>query len=126
MAQATDMNAATPMRDDKTFGMQIEGFASDAVYILCFGWVHLASGHALISANLLAVFLVGLIVVPLVAALPMFMLRRVVVEVLGKQPSVAAFLPFSRFYLYALQGVLVWVATREAYALVFSGAFFAG
>jgi hypothetical protein len=72
----------------------------------------------------LAVFLVGLMVVPLVAALPMFMLRRMLVDVLGKRPSVAAFFPFARFALYALQGVMVWVATREAYALIFDGSFF--
>jgi uncharacterized membrane-anchored protein len=126
MAQATDMNAATPMPDEQTFSMQMEGFASAAVYMLCFGWFHLGSDNALISANLLAVFLVGLIVVPLVAALPMFLLRRVLINVLGKQSSVAAFLPFARFALYALQGVLVWVATREAYMLVLNGALFAG
>jgi hypothetical protein len=124
MAQATDMNAATPMSSEKSFGMQMEGYASAGVYILCFGWIHFASEDALITANVLAVFLVGLMVVPLVAALPMFMLRRMVVGVLGKRASVAAFLPFARFALYALQGVLVWVATREAYALIFDGSVF--
>ena len=121
MTQATDMNATTPMPDEKTFGMQMEGMASAVVYILCFGWIHAASGGDLISANVLAVFLVGLMVVPLVAALPMFLLRRMLVNVLGRRPSVAAFLPFARFALYALQGVMVWVATREAYALIFDG-----
>ncbi len=125
MAQATDMNVTTPMPDAKTFGMQMEGLASAGIYVLCFGWIHFVSGSAVISANALAVFLVGLILVPLVAALPVFLLRRVLLGGLSRQPSVAAFLPFARFALYALQGVLVWVATREAYALVFGGSLFA-
>ncbi len=121
MAQATEMNVATPMPDGKTFGMQMEGLASAIVCILCFAWIHLASGNALIAVKVLAVFHVGLIVVPLIAALPMYLLRRVLVGMLGRRPRVAAFLPFARFALYALQGLVVWVATREAYALVFAG-----
>jgi hypothetical protein len=125
MAQIADMNTTAPMRSTRSFLMQLEGIVTAAVYVACFGWIHLGSGRELINANVLMVFLVGLIVIPLLTALPMLLLRRLLVTGLQKQPSVAAFLPFARFALYALQGVLVWVATREAYSWVFGGSLFA-
>ena len=121
MAPSIEMNTTTPMRSAKSFRLQIEGMTTAAVYIFCFGWIHLGSGAEMISTRALSVFLVGLIVIPLIAALPMVLLRRLLVELLQKQPNVAAFLPFARFALYALQGVIVWVATREAYAWAFGG-----
>jgi hypothetical protein len=122
MAQSIEMNTTTPIPSVKNFRLQLEGMTTAAVYIVCFGWIHLGSGAELISPKVLSLFFVGLIVVPLIATLPMVLLRRGLAALLRKQPHVAAFLPFARFALYALQGILVWVATREAYAWVFGGA----
>ena len=122
MAHTTDMNTTTPMPTTKSFRLQMEGMATAMLYAVCFGWIHLGSGSELVNTKVLAVFLVGLIVVPLLTALPMLMVRRLLIGGLQKQPSVAAFSPFASFALYALQGILVWVATREAYAWVFGGA----
>ena len=121
MAEAAEIDTTTEMPDASSFRLQMEGMTTAAVYIFCFGWIHLGSGAELISTRALSVFLVGLIVIPLIAALPMVLLRRLLVELLQKQPNVAAFLPFARFALYALQGVIVWVATREAYVWIFGG-----
>jgi hypothetical protein len=119
MADTTNLNPDLPMPTPASFRLQMEGLATAGVYVASFGFFHLSSGNTLVNANVLGVFLIGLLVVPLVAAMPAALLRHFVVDLLQqKQPSVAAFLPFARFALYALQGLLVWVATREAYAWV--------
>ncbi len=118
MSQATDLNS-TPMPSPGTVRLQIEGLATALLYVACFGWFHLGAGTEFVSTKVLAVFFAGLIVIPLVTGLPLAMLRRAITEGIAKPTSVAAFLPFAHFALYALQGILVWVATREAYAWVF-------
>lgn len=119
MADTTHLNPDVPMPTGASFRLQMEGMATAAVYVASFAWFHLGSGAILVSANVLAIFLVGLIVLPLMAAMPIVLLRHLVIDNFHKkQPAVAAFLPFARFALYALQGVFVWVATREAYAWV--------
>ena len=115
MAQSTEMNTAAPMPTPATSRLQMEGLASAAVYVACFGWFHLQSGGPLLDSRILAIFLIGLILVPALAALPLLALRRAVVPMLETRPRVAAFMPFTRFALYALQGLVVWIATREAY-----------
>ncbi len=116
MAQSTEMNTAAPLPTPGTFRLQMEGLAAAAVYGACFVWFHLQSGGEIIDTRILATFLVGLIVVPAAAAFPLLVLRRALLPMLEKQSSIAAFMPFTRFALYALQGLVVWVATREAYA----------
>ena len=119
MADTTQLNPDLPMPTTASFRLQMEGLATAAIYVVSFGFFHLASGRPLVTANVMGVFLIGLMVVPLVAAMPTALLRHFVVDMLQRnQPSVAAFLPFARFALYALQGLLVWVATREAYVWV--------
>jgi hypothetical protein len=119
MAETTHLNPDTPMPTGASFRLQMEGMATAGVYVGSFGWFHLASGMQLVTANVLTVFLIGLISLPLLAAMPIVLLRHLVIDNLQeKQPKVAAFLPFARFALYALQGVFVWVATREAHAWV--------
>ena len=119
MAPSIEMKTTAAMPSAKNFRLQLEGMTTAAVYVFSFGWIHLGSGAELITTKALALFLVGLIVVPLIAALPMVLLRRLLVDLLRKQPNVGAFLPFTRFALYALQGVMVWVATSEAYTWAF-------
>ena len=124
---ATDMNDATPLPDRSTFGLQMEGLATALLYAIAFSWFHLEAVAAgttatLISTKALAVGLVGLIVIPLVVALPMVGLRRALVGAIPKGSAIAASLPFAQVALYGLQCLLVWVVTREAYALLFTAA----
>ena len=120
MAETTHLNPNTPIPSIGSFRLQMEGLATAAVYVAAFAWFHLASGTPLLTANVLVVFLVGLIFLPLMAAMPMVLVRHIIIDNLQqKQPTIAAVLPFARFALYALQGVFVWVATREAYAWAF-------
>ena len=120
MAHATELNTSTPMPSASSFRAKMEGMMTAALYAVFFLWIHLGSMTTeLISARVLAVFFGGLIVVPLVTGLPLAWLRRLIHDALQKQSSVAAFLPFAQFALYALQGVAVWVVTREAYAWIF-------
>jgi hypothetical protein len=119
MAQATDLNTTTPMADRSHFGMQMEGLAIAGLYALFFGWMHLRSGVEFVSVRVLATFFAGLIVVPLVTGLPVVYLRRAMLKMIRQQPSVAAFATFAHTALYALQGLLVFVVTREGYAWAF-------
>jgi hypothetical protein len=122
MAHATEMNSAHPMPSAGSFRAQMEGMVTAALYILFFGWIHLGATTELVSARVLAVFFGGLIVIPLVTGLPLGWLRHLVADGLERRSSIAAFLPFARFALYALQAIVVWVATREAYAWIFTAA----
>ena len=122
MAQSTEMNTSAPMPSHTSFRLQMEGMVSAMIYALCFSWFHLDSGGELVNTRILTVFLIGLIVVPALSAMPMVLLRRMLLPLLEKQSGVVAFMPFTRFALYALQGIVVWVATREAYAWYFGSA----
>jgi hypothetical protein len=119
MAHASDMNTATPMPTESGARMQIEGLSIAMVYAVCFGWVHLGSGVELLSVRVLAIFFSGLIAIPLLTGLPFVLLRKLVMSGIKAQSSVAAFVPFAYFALYALHGLLVWVVTREAYTWYF-------
>jgi hypothetical protein len=120
MAQATDLNTSTPMADRSQFAMQIEGLTIAGLYVFCFGWLHLNSGVEFVSVRVLVSFLVGLIAVPLVTGFPIVFVRRTMMNVIRSQPNIAAFATFSHVALYALQGVLVWVVTREGYDWAFA------
>jgi hypothetical protein len=115
MAQATDMNSATPMPDRSRVGMQVEGLAIAGLYALSFVWIHLGSQTEFLSIRVLVAFFAGLILVPIVTGLPIMFVRRAMMGVLRSQQNVAAFATFANVALYALQGLLVWVVTREAY-----------
>ena len=119
MAQATEMNSASPLPSSRSFRSQMEGLTTAVLYALCFAWIHLGSRTELLSAKVLAVFFLGLIVIPLMTCLPLAFLRRGIFGTLQRQASIAAFLPFATFALYALQGIVVWVVTREAHAWIF-------
>lgn len=125
MAHATEMNSATPMPTVGNVHMQLEGMAMAGVYVSSFVWFHRAAGAAFLDTKVLAVFFVGLIVVPLLAALPVFLLRRLVVGTFLSKPGLASFLPFARFSLYALQWIAVWAVTREVHERVFASALLA-
>jgi hypothetical protein len=123
MAQATEMNTTPPVPSAGNVRLQLEGMLVAALYVLFFAWIHLGAATEFLSAKVLAVFFGGLIVIPLVTGLPLVWLRRIGIDGVEKRSSsIAAFLPFARLALYALQVVVVWVVTREAYAWVFSSA----
>ena len=124
MAQAAEINTSTEMPSASSFRLQMEGLATAGLYLLCFGWTHLGSSTELVTPRVLAVFFAGLIVVPLITGLPLALLRRSLVGILQKRSRIAAFLPFAQLALYALQGILVWVATHEAYVWIFTGSRF--
>jgi hypothetical protein len=109
------MNSSTPMPDRRSVAMQMEGLVIAGLYVLSFVWVHLGSRTEFLSVRVLVVFFAGLILVPIVTGLPIVFVRRLVMNVLRAQPHVAAFTTFANLALYALQGLLVWVVTREAY-----------
>jgi len=124
---ATEMNESTPMPDKGHFGLQMEGLATAVLYLVCFGYSHLAatgagSTQAFMDTKVLAIMLGGLIAIPVVTALPMVGLRRILATVLPPDSAVGATLPFAQFALYGLQCLLVWVVTREAYAWIFAPA----
>ena len=121
MAQAADFKTTTEVPSAGSFRLQMEGLSTAGLYLLCFGWTHLGSATELVTPKILAVFFAGLIVVPLLTGLPLALLRRSLGELLQKRSSIAAFLPFAQLALYALQGILVWVATHEAYLWIFAG-----
>jgi len=120
MAQATDLNTMTPLPDASGFRMQMEGLSIAVLYVACFGWVHLGAPVEFMSVRVLAVFLSGLIVIPLLTGLPIVFLRRMMMGAIKTKSSVSAFAPFARFALYGLQALLIWVATREAYTWIFT------
>ena len=109
------------MPDASSFRLQMEGLSTAGLYLLCFGWTHFGSATELMTPKVLAVFFAGLIAVPLLTGLPLALLRRSLVDMLRRQSSIAAFLPFTQLALYALQGILIWIATREAYVWIFTG-----
>ena len=115
MAHATDMNTSTPMPDRKHVAMQLEGLVIAALYVFSFVWVHLGSQTEFLSIRILVAFFAGLILVPIVTGVPIVFVRRLMLNVLRSQQNVAAFTTFANVALYALQGLLVWVVTREAY-----------
>ncbi len=121
MAQATEFNTTTEMPSTSSFRLQMEGLTTAGLYLFCFGWTHLGATTELVTPKVLAVFFAGLIVIPLLTGLPLALLRRSLVDILQKRSSIAAFLPFAQLALYALQGILVWVATHEAYVWIFTG-----
>jgi hypothetical protein len=103
----------------------MEGLATAVLYAFCFVWIHVGSQTTqteFLSAKVLAVFFVGLIVIPLLTCLPLAFVRQGIFGTLQRQASIAAFLPFATLALYALQAIVVWVVTREAYAWIFSAA----
>ncbi len=121
MAQAAEFNTTTEMPSASSFRLQMEGLTTAGLYLFCFGWTHLGATTELVTPKVLAVFFAGLIVIPLLTGLPLALLRRSLVDILQKRSSIAAFLPFAQLALYALQGILVWVATHEAYVWIFTG-----
>ena len=120
MAQAADLNTSTPMSGRRQFAMQMEGLTIAGLYVLCFGWMHLNGGVEFLSVRVLATFFAGLVAVPLLTGLPVVFVRRMLMNAIRSQPSVAAFATFAHLALYALQSLLVFVVTREAYGWVFS------
>jgi hypothetical protein len=121
MAQAAEFNTSTQMPSASSFRLQMEGLATAGLYLVCFGWTHLGSTTEWMTPKVLAVFFAGLIVIPLLTGLPLALVRRLLVGILHKRSRIAAFLPFAQLALYALQGILVWVATHEAYVWIFTG-----
>ncbi|MAG32234.1 MAG: hypothetical protein CL908_15230 [Deltaproteobacteria bacterium] len=122
---ATEMNATTPMPNKRSFGLQIEGLMAALLYLICFGWTHLAAvgtgaTQTLLSAKLLAVFLAGMIAIPLVTLLPLVGLRRVLAGVLSRGSAIGAAAPLAQVALYGLQCLLLWIITREVYAWLFA------
>jgi hypothetical protein len=120
MAQATDLNTSTPMADRSQLAMQMEGLTIATLYVLCFGWLHLHSGVEFLSVRVFVSFFAGLIAVPLVTGFPIVFIRRTMMNAIRSQPSIAAFATFAHLALYALQGILVWVVTREGYDWAFT------
>ena len=120
MANATEMNTSVPMLGRSQFRLQMEGLATAGLYAFCFGSMHLASNAPLFTTRAAAIFFGGLIAVPLLVGLPLALLRGMLLGLVPGDSSVAAFLPFARFSLYALQAILIWIATREAYAYFFT------
>lgn len=115
MAHATELNTSPAVVDRGHFGMQMEGVMLAGLFAVCFVWMHLSSGAELTSVRILVTFFSGLIVVPLLTGLPIVFVRRMMMDLIRSQPTVKAFATFSHLGLYALQGVLVWVVTREGY-----------
>lgn len=103
--------------------MQMEGMATAVLYTVFFALVHLGAHFDVGMTKLLAVFFAGLLFVPLLVALPLTLLRGALAQGLARQENLASFLPFARFALYALQGLALWVITREAYHWAFAGPF---
>ena len=119
MSQTTEMNTTTPTAGN--FRMQMEGLATAILYAAYFVMVHLGANLDVDMTTLLAVFFVGLILVPLLVALPLTLLRGAVTNELSDQANLSAFLPFASLALYALQAIALWVITREAYHWAFAG-----
>lgn len=118
MAGATELNGSTAT--GSTFRAQMDGLATALIYVFCFGYTHLGSGVEFVSTTVLAVFFAGLIIVPLLVCLPVVPVRRALSKALDHKSGIAAFVPLAGFALYALQAILIWVITREAYAWVFT------
>ena len=118
MAGATELNG--PTATGSTFRAQMDGLATALIYVLCFGYMHLGSGVEFLNTTVLAVFFAGLIIVPLLVCLPVVPVRRALSMALEQQSGIAAFVPLAGMALYALQAILIWVITREAYTWVFT------
>lgn len=122
---ATDMNETTPMPDRRRFGLQMEGLFGAAVYGASFLVAHSARAAAdpmatLTSIGVVAVFLVGLLVVPTAILVPFVALRRAIGSAAQSGSSVAAAMPLAGIVFFLLQALLVWWATGEAYGWVSS------
>jgi hypothetical protein len=118
MSHAADLSSTDPTPSRQTFRAQMEGLAMTLLYAVAFVWMHLASGRPTIDPIVLGAFFAGLFAIPLLVAMPLVMLRRLLFDTLRRHAGVAAFLPLAGFAFYGLQMVLVWVATREAYSWV--------
>ena len=123
MASATEMNTTTPDVTPGNFRMGMQGLLTAILYSVSFMSAHLAQGWPIFQAIPLAVFLAGLIIVPLAIGYPLALVANHMGAQAGSESSAAAFLPFMRFAIYGLAGILIWVATQEAHMQVFSQVF---
>lgn len=120
MASATDMTSTTPDVSPKNFRMGMQGLLAAAIYTASFASTHLAAGWPILEATPLAVYLVGLVLVPLAIGYPLALVAGWLRGSGGGESSAAAFLPFLQFAIYGLTGILIWVATREAHLRAFT------
>ena len=122
---ATDMNETTPMPDRKSFTLQMEGLFGAAVYGASFLVAHSARAASdptapLLTIGVVAVFLVGLLVVPTAILVPFVALRRTIGQAARSGSAIAAAMPLAGIVFFLLQVLLVWWATGEAYGWVSS------
>jgi uncharacterized membrane-anchored protein len=119
MAPATELNTSAPMPTEADFNLKMQGLLSAGIYALSFGVAHSSAALAFFETRSLSIFLAGLILIPLVIGYPLAMLRRIVVQKTTGGSSAGAFVPFAQIALYGLAAILIWVATREAHAMLF-------
>ena len=117
---ATDMTESTPMPDRKSMALQMEGLFGAVVYGASFFVAHSAHaatnpGANFMSIGVIAVFLVGLLVVPTAILLPFVAIRRAVGSAAQSGSSIAAAMPLAGLVFFLLQALLVWWATGEAH-----------
>ena len=120
---ATEMNETTPMPEGRSVGLQMEGLFAAVVYGASFFAAHSARAAgdptvAMVSLGVIAVFLVGLLVVPTLILVPFVALRRALRGASESGSAVASAMPLAGLVFFLLQALLVWWATREAHAWV--------
>lgn len=119
MAGATDLSTTSPLPSNSQFNLKMQGVLAAGVYALSFGVSHTQAGLPLLETKPMAVFLAGLILVPLVVGYPLALVKQTMARSSRSESGAAAFVPFAQVALYGLAALLVWVATREAHGFFF-------
>lgn len=120
MAQATELNTSVPMPSKALVQLKMQGLLCASVYAASFGVAHSKAALAFFDTKNIAIFLLGLVLVPLLVGYPLALLRRMMGREEGVESDAIAFLPYIYFASYGLASILVWIATREAHQIIFA------